>query len=70
MIAERQGSITDSLPGLVALAGDQQRIARLQLCDGAADRLKAVADFVCSRCGGQDCRTDRSRISRCADYRL
>src|SRR6266566_2445616 len=30
VIAERQGAVADNLSGLVALAGDQERIARLQ----------------------------------------
>ena len=45
VIAERQGAVADDLPGLVALAGDQQRIARLQRRYRGADRLGAVADF-------------------------
>jgi hypothetical protein len=30
VIAERQGGVADDLSGLVALAGDQQRVAGLQ----------------------------------------
>ena len=38
-------SCADDLPGLVALAGDQQRVARLQRVDRGQDRLGAVADL-------------------------
>ena len=59
MIAERQYKVADKLPGLMALARDQQRISRLQTSDRDADRLRAVANFP-----GALRRTENSRSDR------
>ncbi len=45
VVGERQYPVADDLAGFVALAGDQQHVAGLQLRDGVADRLAAVADL-------------------------
>src|SRR5262245_24922897 len=62
MIAEGKSLVTDDLTGLVPLAGDEQRIARLQRRDAGADRLIAVADFLRALCRGKDGGTDRGRV--------
>ena len=62
MIAERQGAVTDDLSGLVALAGDQQRIARLQAGNRGPDRLGAIADFLGPLGGTQDRGSNQVRI--------
>lgn len=58
VIAERQRPVADDLAGLVALAGDQQRIAGLQRRNPGPDRLGAVTDipgtFRSSQDGGAD----------------
>ena len=46
----------------MALAGDQQRIARLKCGDTGADRLVAVADFLGALGSGENGGADRSRI--------
>jgi len=45
VIAEWQYLIANDLAGLVALAGNQQRIARLQRSNRGANGLGAVADL-------------------------
>ena len=45
MIAERQRLVADDLSDLVTLAGDQQRVARLQRRDAGANGLGTVADL-------------------------
>src|SRR3954454_3553140 len=45
MIAERQRAVADDLPGLVALARDQEHIARFELLDRNADGVGAVTDL-------------------------
>src|ERR1700730_15001123 len=62
MIAERQHAVPDDLPGLVALAGDQERIALAKAGDRGPDRFAAVADLPAALGGGQDRRADRRRI--------
>src|SRR5947207_10496270 len=62
VIAERQGAVADNLSGLVALAGNQERIARLQAGNRRPDRLGAVADFFRAFCGAPDRRADRTRL--------
>src|SRR3954471_17089904 len=62
VIAEGERAVADDLPGLVALAGDQQRIARLQVRDRYSDRLGAIADLARTRSSAQDRGTDRGRI--------
>ena len=39
VVGERQVPVADDLAGLVALAGDEQHVARLQLATAGADRL-------------------------------
>src|SRR5436305_5348867 len=62
MIAERQYMVADDLPGLVAFAGDQERVARLQGLDRDPDRGSAIADVLGSFGSAQDRGTDRVRI--------
>src|SRR4051812_7399166 len=57
-----QNIAADDLSSLVALAGNDQGIPRLQLPDSETDRLGAVADLACTRSGGQDGGADRSRV--------
>ena len=44
-IVERQGPVADDLVVLVALAGDEQRVARPKRREGGPDRLRPVADL-------------------------
>src|SRR6478735_5760127 len=62
VIAERQRPVADDLAGLVALAGDQERIAGLEILDRGADRTRAVADFGRAFGGGKDGGADRFRL--------
>ena len=62
MIAERQHAIADDLAGLVALAGDQQCVARLQARDRGTDRLGAIADLAGAFRGRQDRRANGGGI--------
>src|SRR6476646_3151692 len=61
VIVERQHLTADDLPGFVALAGDQQRVAALELADGGADRRAALADFGGAGRGAKDGGADRGR---------
>src|SRR4051812_13815436 len=45
MIAERQRLLTDNLSGLMALAGDEQRIAGLKRGNAGLDGFGTVADI-------------------------
>ena len=65
-IVERQCPVADDLAGLVALAGDQQRVAGGERREGRADRLVAVADLEGAAGAGQHRRADRGRRPRCA----
>ena len=62
VIAEMQNLVTNDLPGLVALAGDQQRVAGLQRRDAGLDRFRAIADIVGAFCFRQNGGADRGRI--------
>ena len=62
MIAERQYAVTHDLPGLMALARNQQRIALLQVRNRGSDRFRAVADFARAICSGENRGTDRLRL--------
>ena len=62
MIAERQHAVADDLPALMALAGDQQRIARLEIVDRGADRRGAVADLPGALRFGKDRRANGFRL--------
>ncbi len=57
-----QNLVSNDLPGLVALAGDQQRIAGLQRRDPGLDRFGTVADIVGAFRFGQNGGADRVRI--------
>jgi hypothetical protein len=61
-IVEGIDRVADDLPGLVALAGDQQRVARPSASTAAQDRLGPVADLVRLGAGGQDRGADRGRV--------
>ena len=54
MVREWQNAITHNLAGLMTLAGDQQNIARLEICNCLADRVGAVADLGCARRVGEN----------------
>src|SRR5438128_2273860 len=58
MVAERQYLLADDLAGFMALAGDQQHIARAQLGNGRANRVAAVANLYCPRRAAQDGRAN------------
>ncbi len=45
MIAELDHPVADNLAGFMALAGNQQDIAGVQIGDGTVDRLAPVADL-------------------------
>ena len=62
VIAERQYPVADDLAGFVALAGNQQHVARAQFRHRRADRLAAVADLARAGRRGQDRRADRGGI--------
>src|ERR1700686_4440934 len=62
MIAEWQHTVADDLPGLMALASDQERIALAKAGDRGPDRFAAVANLPAALGGGQDRRADRCRI--------
>ena len=69
VIGERHDLVADDLAGLVALAGDQQHVAALELGDRAADRLAAVADLAGARRRRSGWRRGSRRDPRCADCR-
>ena len=54
VIAERHHPVADDLAGFMALAGDQQNVARAQRGDRRTDRLAPVADLDGARRRGQD----------------
>ncbi len=58
VIRERQHGRADDLPGLVALAGDQQHVALAEQARAGADRLGPVADLACAGAAGQDLGAD------------
>ena len=69
VIAEMQNLVADDLSDLVALAGDQQRIAWLQRRDAGLDRLGAIGDVGRAFRLGQDRGSDRCPDFRCVDCR-
>ena len=63
VIGERQRPVADDLAGFVALAGDQQHVARLQARDRrrGSPRARSPISTRAGR-GGQDRGADRGRI--------
>ena len=62
MIREGQHLVADDLTGFVALASDDQDIARAEHGHARSDRLCTVADLACAGGGGEDFGTDRLTI--------
>src|SRR5919108_4495954 len=62
VVAEWQHLFADDLAGFMALAGNQQYVAPMQILDRATDRLAAVADFERARSRLEDRGTDRRGI--------
>ena len=69
VIAERQHPVADDLAGFVALAGDQQHVAGLQLGDRAADRLARGRRSRRRPAPPRGSRRGSRRDLRCADCR-
>src|SRR5262245_61150111 len=62
MIREGQDTIANDLTRLMALAGDQQDVAALEIRDCLADRFGAVADLGCASSVGKNGGADRRRV--------
>ncbi len=68
-VVEIELLVADDLIGLVALAGDDQQIAVLQILHGGADGRSTVADLDGAGCRRQNLGADGGRVFACADCR-
>src|SRR5512135_2389869 len=62
VVRERHNAIADDLPGLVALARDQQHVAGLELRNSHPNSLGTIANFCGTRRFGENGTTDCGRV--------
>src|SRR5436309_15148910 len=62
MVAERQHLLADDLASFMALARDQQRVARADLADRRRDRFAPIANLDRAGSGGENRGANRGRI--------